>query len=315
MRLSFVIATMIVLAGLPALAQTTAQPQPMPAAAGDPIPTPVGEAMQISETGTMSVQAEPVQPEPLVASGAVPTATLPHDLSPIGMFMAADIVVKGVMLLLAAASVVTWAVLVLKGIEVAVARRRIRLAAHVLTHSDGLRAAGERLAGEGTARTMLVAAADELAKSDAALDHVPADGVKERVSSRLARIEAGAGKKIAIGTGILATIGSISPFVGLFGTVWGIMNSFIGISQSQTTNLAIVAPGIAEALLATAIGLVAAIPAVVIYNVFARSIGGYRAALADARAAVERLVSRDLDFRAASRPRERRAEAAIARIG
>ena len=98
---------------------------------------------------------------------------------------------------------------------------------------------------------------------------------------------------------MLATIGSTAPFVGLFGTVWGIMNAFIGISEAQTTNLAVVAPGIAEALLATALGLVAAIPAVVIYNVFARSIAGYRALLADAAAAVERLVSRDLDHRPA----------------
>ena len=75
--------------------------------------------------------------------------------------------------------------------------------------------------------------------------------------------------------GILATIGATSPFVGLFGTVWGIMNSFIGISKAQTTNLAVVAPGIAEALLATAIGLVAAIPAVIIYNHFARGTKGY----------------------------------------
>jgi biopolymer transport protein ExbB len=83
--------------------------------------------------------------------------------------------------------------------------------------------------------------------------------------------------------------------VGLFGTVWGIMNSFIGISREHTTNLAVVAPGIAEALLATAFGLAAAIPAVVIYNMFARSISGYRALLGDASAAVMRLVSRDLD--------------------
>ena len=81
------------------------------------------------------------------------------------------------------------------------------------------------------------------------------------------------------GTGILATIGATAPFVGLFGTVWGIMNSFIGISKPHTTNLAVVAPGIAEALLATALGLVAAIPAVVIYNMFSRSIAGYRALL------------------------------------
>ena len=99
------------------------------------------------------------------------------------------------------------------------------------------------------------------------------------------------------GTGILATTGSIAPFVGLFGTVWGIMNAFIGISEAHTTNLAVVAPGIAEALLATAIGLVAAIPAVVIYNIFSRSIAAYRLLLADTAAGTERLVSRDLDYR------------------
>src|SRR5579862_4594246 len=99
-------------------------------------------------------------------------------------------------------------------------------------------------------------------------------------------------RKISRGTGVLATVGATAPFVGLFGTVWGIMNSFIGISNAHTTNLAVVAPGIAEALLATALGLFAAIPAVVIYNVFARTIGGYRALLADASSEVLRLLSR-----------------------
>ena len=106
---------------------------------------------------------------------------------------------------------------------------------------------------------------------------------------------------------ILATIGAVAPFVGLFGTVWGIMNSFVGISQAHTTNLAVVAPGIAEALLATAFGLAAAIPAVVIYNAFTRSIGGYRALLADASIAVLRLVSRDLDRQAIVMPDARSA--------
>src|SRR5207237_8102284 len=93
----------------------------------------------------------------------------------------------------------------------------------------------------------------------------------------------------------LATLHAASPAVDLCGTVWGIINSFSGISKSHATNLAIVAPGIAEALLATALGLAAAIPAVVIYNVFSRSIAGYRALFADAAAEVLRLVSRDLD--------------------
>ena len=127
---------------------------------------------------------------------------------------------------------------------------------------------------------------------------IPGEGLKERVETKLARIEAAAGRRMAVGTGILATIGSVGPFVGLFGTVWGIMNSFVGISKAQTTNLAVVAPGIAEALLATAIGLVAAIPAVVIYNAFTRSVGGYKALMGDAASDVLRIVSRDLDRRA-----------------
>ena len=106
---------------------------------------------------------------------------------------------------------------------------------------------------------------------------------------------------------MLATIGATAPFIGLFGTVWGIMDSFIGISKAQTTNLAVVAPGIAEALLATAIGLIAAIPAVVIYNLFARWTAGCRALLGDTAAAVIRLVSRDLD-RAPRPPQLRAAE-------
>jgi biopolymer transport protein ExbB len=119
--------------------------------------------------------------------------------------------------------------------------------------------------------------------------------LKERIAWQLERIELAISRKISRGTGVLATIGSTAPFVGLFGTVWGIMNSFIGISNSHTTNLAVVAPGVAQALLATALGLVAAIPAVMIYNVLARQTTHYRALLGDASAQVMRLVSRDLD--------------------
>jgi len=149
----------------------------------------------------------------------------------------------------------------------------------------------------GTAAVLMREAADEVRVSAQVLDHANGNGVNERVTSRLSRVETEASQRMTKGTGVLATIGATAPFVGLFGTVWGIMNAFIGISQSQTTNLAVVAPGIAEALLATALGLVAAIPAVIIYNVFARSITGYRRLLGDASAGIERLVSRELDFR------------------
>jgi biopolymer transport protein ExbB len=144
---------------------------------------------------------------------------------------------------------------------------------------------------------MVKAARYEAGAAPMAIGRGEGQGFLPRVSSHVGRIEAQAARRLNVGIGILATIGATAPFVGLFGTVWGIMNSFIGISEAQTTNLAVVAPGIAEALLATALGLVAAIPAVVIYNVFARWIAAYRARLADAAAAVERLVSRDLDHR------------------
>ena len=102
--------------------------------------------------------------------------------------------------------------------------------------------------------------------------------------------------------GLLATIGSTAPFVGLFGTVWGIMNSFIGISKAQTTNLAVVAPGIAEALLATAVGLAAAIPAVIIYNHFARATKIYVELVGRASSTVIRMLSRELESGQANAP-------------
>ncbi|HHU7959469.1 TPA: tonB-system energizer ExbB, partial [Escherichia coli] len=144
---------------------------------------------------------------------------------------------------------------------------------------------------------LLNEAQNELELSEGSDDN---EGIKERTSFRLERRVAAVGRQMGRGNGYLATIGAISPFVGLFGTVWGIMNSFIGIAQTQTTNLAVVAPGIAEALLATAIGLVAAIPAVVIYNVFARQIGGFKAMLGDVAAQVLLLQSRDLDLEASA---------------
>jgi biopolymer transport protein ExbB len=154
---------------------------------------------------------------------------------------------------------------------------------------------GEALDAAQGSRSPLAALAEAAYRETEVSAGLGSEGLKERAASRLARIEAAASRRMTRGTGLLATIGSTAPFVGLFGTVWGIMNAFIGISRSQTTSLAVVAPGIAEALLATAIGLVAAIPAVVIYNLFARWIAGYRAMLADGSAEIMRHLSRDLD--------------------
>jgi biopolymer transport protein ExbB len=207
------------------------------------------------------------------------------------MFLSADAFVKAVMIGLAFASFVTWTVALAKGIELLVAARKltdqIGVLERALTISDVMSA----LEGKGG----LEAAAHEAQLEMEASANLDAGGVKERVSSRLERVEAQAGRRMARATGLLATVGATAPFVGLFGTVWGVMNSFIGISKQHSTNLAVVAPGIAEALLATALGLAAAIPAVVFYNMLAGSISGYRAGFADGSAAILRLASRDLD--------------------
>lgn len=272
-------------AAAPAIEAPTA-PAAAPAAAAAP-------ARQ--QPGIQPAASSPVETGPSTAM----ELTLPHDLSPWGMFMAADIIVKAVMIGLAFASLVTWTIWLAKSLEIFGGKLRIRHAVRAIGDAATLKQASRALDRSGGPGALLVRAAEEeTALSAGALDHVRGDGLKERVTSRLSRIEAAASRRMSRGTGVLATIGSTAPFVGLFGTVWGIMNAFIGISQAQTTNLAVVAPGIAEALLATAMGLVAAIPAVVIYNVFARSIAGYRQILGDASAGVERLVSRDLDFRA-----------------
>jgi biopolymer transport protein ExbB len=223
---------------------------------------------------------------------SVAIAALPQDLSPWGMFLHADTIVKAVMIGLAMASLVTWTVWVAKSIELFGARATVRRGLRILAGATTLAQAHEKLrSGTGPVVQLMQAAANEIRLSA----NLRADGLKERIAWQSERIEMAAGRKISRGTGILATIGATAPFVGLFGTVWGIMDSFIGISKAHTTNLAVVAPGIAEALLATALGLVAAIPAVMIYNVLARSTAHYRALIGDASAQVMKLVSRDLD--------------------
>ena len=224
-------------------------------------------------------------------STVVAAATLPRDLSPWGMFIQADIIVKAVMVGLAFATLVTCTVCLSKTVELFTARRNVRRALRELAAARSLDEAVQAVR-EGAVARLLEGTVAEL---DLSTDRMDREGIKTRIASRLQQIEAAASRRIAFGTGVLATIGATGPFVGLFGTVWGIMNSFIGISKSQTTNLAVVAPGIAEALLATALGLVAAIPAVVIYNLFARQIGAYRALLGESSSEIARLAGRDLD--------------------
>jgi biopolymer transport protein ExbB len=268
----------------PAMAQISAAPaEQSPAAAAAPATTPSAVTPNISA----AKPAEPQTGEPSIGN-----ALLPHDLSPWGMFLDADIVVKAVIIGLAFASLVTWTVFVAKSLELRTARGHLRRGLRILAGAATLGQAAEQLRnGKDAAAQLMQAAVQEIRLSV----NLESEGLKERIALLLERIEVANSRKTSRGTGVLATIGSTAPFVGLFGTVWGIMNSFIGISNAHTTNLAVVAPGIAQALLATAFGLIAAIPAVVIYNVLARSTAHYRALLGDVSAQVMRLVSRDLD--------------------
>ena len=238
-----------------------------------------------------SVTGEASQP-PGAGVTDVASALLPRDLTPWGMFMSADIVVKAVMIGLVFASVLTWTIWLAKTLELIGARRRLRRAQAALEMARSLVEAAQTASAASPQVARLIGAVEtELRRAP---DRRDIDGIKERIAARFERIEAGVGRHMLRGTSILATIGATAPFVGLFGTVWGIMNSFIGISKLHTTNLAVVAPGIAEALLATAFGLAAAIPAVVIYNTFSRSIAQYRALYADVSVEIMTLVSRDL---------------------
>ncbi len=280
-----------------------AQNNTAPAGGQPPAPTAApgpAAAHGVAPSVPVAAPSQPIAaPSTPTTEHSVATAELPQDLSPWGMFLHADIIVKAVMIGLAAASLITWTVWLAKILELRSARAEVRRGLRSLANCATFAQAHEQLRdGTSPIAQLMQAAASEIRQSAS----LRGDGLKERIAWQLERIEMAAGRKISRGTGILATIGSTAPFVGLFGTVWGIMDSFIGISRAHTTNLAVVAPGIAEALLATALGLVAAIPAVMIYNVLARSTAHYRALVGDASAQVMKLVSRDLERARLPRP-------------
>jgi biopolymer transport protein ExbB len=266
----------------PALAQTLAQQTPpAPAAQQAPAQPPAAAS---------DAAAPPAEREAKSLKAA--TAEL-KELSPWTMFKSADVVVKAVMIGLAFASLATWTIFIAKMVELAVVQRKVRSALAKIADARSLAEAQFALGAKGSVLASFLAAAMREARLSAGISSDA--GIKERAASSFAEIVRAEARRVRLGMGLLATIGATSPFVGLFGTVWGIMNSFIGISKSQTTNLAVVAPGIAEALLATAFGLVAAIPAVIIYNHFARVTKGYLELVSRASGAAGRLLSRDLD--------------------
>jgi biopolymer transport protein ExbB len=275
----------------PSTPQAPAQTQPQapvaPAQAAPAAQPPAPAAAVPSAPAAADPATNPAESKLLKPIAAVP------DMSPWSMFQAADVLVKAVMIGLAFASLVTWTIFIAKMIEMSLARRRLRKALGKIGEARSLAEAQFALGAKEGVLPSLLAAAMREARLSAGISSDA--GIKERAASSFAEIVRAEARRIRLGMGLLATIGATSPFVGLFGTVWGIMNSFIGISKSQTTNLAVVAPGIAEALLATALGLVAAIPAVIIYNHFARVTKGYLELVSRASGASARLLSRDLD--------------------
>jgi biopolymer transport protein ExbB len=261
--------------------QIVAPPQPP-----TPMAQPVAPSAATPAPGMTTPSAQSV-------TALKPAAVTLRELSPWSMFQSADILVKAVMIGLAGASLLTWTVFIAKMIELSLVRRGLRAALGKISGARSLAEAQFALGARGSVLSALLAAAMREARLSAGISSDA--GIKERAASSFAEITRAEARRIRFGMGSLATIGATSPFVGLFGTVWGIMNSFIGISKSQTTNLAVVAPGIAEALLATAFGLAAAIPAVIIYNHFTRVTKSYLELVSRSSGAAARLLSRDLD--------------------
>ena len=283
------LAVILALATLSLASPSSAQQQQAPATSQPQSAVPSPAQIAPSAPAASDPSATPADSSRPLKS----TAVALRELSPWSMFLSADVLVKAVMIGLAFASLVTWTIFIAKMIELSLARRRLRAALAKIGDARSLAEAQFALGAKGSVLSSLLAAAMREARLSAGISSDA--GIKERAASSFAEIVRAEGRRIRLGMGLLATIGATSPFVGLFGTVWGIMNSFIGISKSQTTNLAVVAPGIAEALLATAFGLAAAIPAVIIYNHFTRVTKGYLELVGRSSGAAARLLSRDLD--------------------
>jgi len=215
------------------------------------------------------------------------------------MIAGATVVVQVVLAWLFGASVVTWALLFSKLTYFSGLNSKTDAFLKAFRGASSIEDAakvGQRSYRDNPLAIMLAAAADEIKLSASGkLSGEQRQHLLNRIAQRMNIAQAEQQEELGTGMGIFATVGSISAFVGLFGTVYGIMNSFIGIAQKQTTNLAVVAPGIAEALFATGTGLFAAVPAVVFYNIFARRIGSYSTRMDNFANEVLVRLSRQLD--------------------
>jgi biopolymer transport protein ExbB len=279
------------------------QPPPPPPQLGPdglPVAPPAGAAPADGQPGTDPAAAI----DPAAAPAAAPAAEAPpadgalRSYGPVEMFLQAHVVVKAVMVWLILASILTWSLLFSKLTFFSGLTGRTDKIVREFRNSRTVQDAAGHLSKSNSSTPlgqMLIAAADELKASGSPSNGEKREHLTSRIAARMAIAQAEGNQELGSGMQIFATVGSISPFVGLFGTVWGIMNSFIGIAQTQTTNLAVVAPGIAEALFATAIGLFAAIPSVIFYNIFARRIGTFNTRAENFSGEVLVRLSRQLD--------------------
>lgn len=217
-------------------------------------------------------------------------------LSPVALFLQADWVVKAVMLGLLAASIWTWAIIF------AVARRLSRTRKQTQAFEEGFRRAGdidafhrEHADSPLPVARVFQAGVGEWRRSTAGKT-IDRAGTRERLATAMGAAAAQEVDRLSERLNVLATVGSVAPFVGLFGTVWGIMRAFTAIAGAQNSSLAVVAPGIAEALFATAIGLFAAIPAVIAYNRFSHGINRIEARLNRFADGFHATLSRQLDL-------------------
>jgi len=279
----------VLMAGTPVLAQDAAAPAPAEATAAAPA--------DAAATPAATTEAAPAAEAPEQVGGES------HGkLTPARMFMDADIVVKVVMIGLLLASVFTWVILLIKLFEFGALNRAtdrfLESFRQTRTIADMRRVAtSEEFEGNPLA-DMAAAATDEVELSRQAGLSVTGDhrdSALMRAQAAVSAVQSGLAKRLSGGQQFMASVGSTAPFIGLFGTVYGVMNSFIGIANTNTTNLAVVAPGIAEALLATGIGLFAAIPAVIFYNYFNTRIAAFGTRSDGFNAELMNAVSRNLD--------------------
>ena len=200
-------------------------------------------------------------------------------LSPLALFLQADIVVKIVMLGLLAASIWTWAIIISFSRSISGIARKCHNFDKEFWRADDIDKFHDKHGKDDlpSARVMTAAVAEW--RRSTKIRAVDKEGTRDRLSTAMSSAVASEVDQLSDRLNILATIGSVAPFVGLFGTVWGIMRAFTAIAAQQNSSLAVVAPGIAEALFATAIGLFAAIPAVIAYNRFSHAINKVEAQL------------------------------------